>query len=335
MRKYIKSSELSGQALQNYINKIQKEVKLDLEDIVADLDWSMRDDNVYLSVTFKDDNFTNSVFIFEPWRFTGMTSYIPEDVDMVVRTVQNFAKKRKLFNEPYWEELDRKTVLDSDGFITDYTLYYNEDEGRYVCIFGDSDYYTPENSDPDFECETEREAREWFDSYRGPGEEDDDWMEEESIKSSVDVGQKMNATQVVVWMYEEFPDWAFYDEHELADGRIMLKFELGPKNQREDLEEALDEKEISYVIRNQLNIFAPEDSEYEGVESSSEIIDMGLGDDVEYWYFTTHGVQPGSVPHGLVINQVIDKPEGTYFSANRVISTDALKYYDIKERALR
>lgn len=259
MKKYIHASELSGQALQDYINKIQKEVERDLEDIVADLDWSMQDDQVYLSVTFKDDNFTNSVFIFEPWRFTGMTAYIPDDVDMVVRTVENFAKKRKLFNEPYWEMIDRKIILDYDGFNTEYTLYYNEEEGRYVCIFGDSDIYTPETADPDWEGETYEEAREWFDDYKGPGEEDEDDY--------------------------DYKDWVE------------------------------DDVESSQSIQSSVQEF------------------FDKGDDVEYWYLTRHGVMPGSVPKGLVIESVIDRPEGTYFSTKRVLTTDALKYYDIKERS--
>lgn len=85
---------------------------------------------------------------------------------------------------------------------------------------------------------------------------------------------KMNATEVVVWMHDNFPDWEFYDERELNDGRIMLKFEHGPKHQIADLEEALESVGLIGVFRNYLNIIAPEDPEYaieEEVQSSSEI----------------------------------------------------------------
>ena len=74
-----------------------------------------------------------------------------------------------------WDLLDKKSVRDSDGFFTDYTLWYNEFTDMYVCIFGDSDIYYPENADYDAEFETEDEAREWFDSYSG-FEDDDDIM---------------------------------------------------------------------------------------------------------------------------------------------------------------
>lgn len=66
-------------------------------------------------------------------------------------------------------------------------------------------------------------------------------------------------------------------------------------------------------------------------QESDEFVDMGTG--LNYWYFTTHGVMPGSVPKGLNIIKIIDRPEGTYFLTDRVLTTKSLKYYDIKERA--
>lgn len=66
-------------------------------------------------------------------------------------------------------------------------------------------------------------------------------------------------------------------------------------------------------------------------QESDEFVDMGTG--LNYWYFTTHGVMPGSIPKGLNIIKIIDKPEGTYFLTDRVLTTKSLKYYDIKERS--
>ena len=63
---------------------------------------------------------------------------------------------------------------------------------------------------------------------------------------------------------------------------------------------------------------------------SAEFTDVGTG--LEYWYFTTHGVQPGSVPTGLNILEIKDTPNGAYFKTDKVILTDALKQYDIKEK---
>ena len=67
--------------------------------------------------------------------------------------------------ESEWVDLDSKSVLDYDGFYTDYTLWTNG--LQFVCIFGDNDLYNPENSDPDFETNDEDEAYEWFNSYEG------------------------------------------------------------------------------------------------------------------------------------------------------------------------
>jgi hypothetical protein len=91
--------------------------------------------------------------------------------------------------------VDSKSVPDSDGFMTDYTWYarirctadewykwlksrsaYNThtlgdipDEyiDGYVFVFGDSDLYTPEDGEYDYECDSYEEATEWFEDYRG------------------------------------------------------------------------------------------------------------------------------------------------------------------------
>ena len=73
-----------------------------------------------------------------------------------------------------WELIDRKSVLDSDGFYTDYSLYYNEDGDYYVTVFGDSDIYHPEDGNFDAEFDSESEALEWFDSYTGFDDTNDD-----------------------------------------------------------------------------------------------------------------------------------------------------------------
>ena len=68
-----------------------------------------------------------------------------------------------------WIKLNRKYVLDSDGFYTDYTLYTNGHE--YICMFGDEDIYGPDPDYADFSTDSEEEAMEWFDSYEGMDED--------------------------------------------------------------------------------------------------------------------------------------------------------------------
>lgn len=121
-----------------------------------------------------------------------------------------------------WVELDHKMVKDSDGFETDYTLWYNEYTDKYVCIFGDRDVYYPENSEWDIECENEDEAREWFDSYTGFDDEDD--IESAECIECSDLG----ATDVVDIMYNEFPKASFIEEAPDPDypDKIQLKFDF-------------------------------------------------------------------------------------------------------------
>jgi hypothetical protein len=65
-----------------------------------------------------------------------------------------------------------KTVPDSDGFLTEYTLYSTTDGDYYFCMFGDSDIYGPDPDYADFETWSLDEAMEWFDNYEGFTDDD-------------------------------------------------------------------------------------------------------------------------------------------------------------------
>lgn len=81
----------------------------------------------------------------------------------------------------YWDRIEdtpyykvaSKSVMDSDGFWTEYTMYYNEDEDNYFFIFGDSDLYGPDPDYADWECDTNDEAVEWYNNYNGFEDEED------------------------------------------------------------------------------------------------------------------------------------------------------------------
>lgn len=83
-----------------------------------------------------------------------------------------------------YELIRSKQVEDADGFMTDYTMYYDTENEQYVFVFGDNDRYRPEDGDFDYECESEDEAYEWFDSYNGFAEEDDDIYSAQSVTAS-------------------------------------------------------------------------------------------------------------------------------------------------------
>lgn len=69
------------------------------------------------------------------------------------------------------------------------------------------------------------------------------------------------------------------------------------------------------------------DSDYRNDDIYSSTTSSG-----RYWYFTRHGVQPGSVPKYVNILDIVDTPEGTYFLADGVILTNDLRNYEIQER---
>ena len=68
------------------------------------------------------------------------------------------------------------------------------------------------------------------------------------------------------------------------------------------------------------------------VNTQNDVIESSTTLSDRYWYFTRHGVQPGSVPKYVNILDIIDTPEGSYFLADGVILTNDLRDYDIKER---
>ena len=85
-----------------------------------------------------------------------------------------------------WEEIASKSVSDSDGFMTDYTMYRNINTGEYVFVFGDKDIYRPEDGYFDHVEEDVSAAEEWFNSYQGLIEGDDMWEKLQSLEDGVD-----------------------------------------------------------------------------------------------------------------------------------------------------
>lgn len=76
--------------------------------------------------------------------------------------------------DTYYMLVDRKDVVDSDGFWTKYSMYRKMPGNEYVMIYGDPDLYQPEDGDFDMEFDNEAEAFEWFESYQGFEDDEDD-----------------------------------------------------------------------------------------------------------------------------------------------------------------
>lgn len=147
----------------------------------------------------------------------------------------------------YWDsssyvEVDHKMVQDSDGFYTDYTMYQDMDTGEYVCVFGDKDFYGPEDGDWDAgPFDTEEEAREWFDNYNG--------FEDESLDESFD-GVKSDAESI-----ERFLTDNNFGNYELVD------YEDYPlETSKIDFEVSGDWKHDHLRFKNLINKWAKENN---------------------------------------------------------------------------
>lgn len=55
----------------------------------------------------------------------------------------------------------------------------------------------------------------------------------------------------------------------------------------------------------------------------------------KFWYFTTHGLGPGTIPKDLKLLQVIEAINGDYICLDGVLNTSELQKYDIIEKAPR
>lgn len=119
------------------------------------------------------DDYTMEDFYNEFGEHQGKKEWIKETKKFLVPVESGTDLPNGDYIKARYELLDRKDVLDFDGFYTKYSMYKDTEDDRYVFVFGDPDIYRPEDEDFDYECESESEAYEWFDSYRGADEEDD------------------------------------------------------------------------------------------------------------------------------------------------------------------
>lgn len=254
-------------------------------------------------------------------------------------------------DEYQWYMLDIKDVLDPDGWSDTYSVWVgypkNEDDDSiditnpyYVCIFGDD----PTNSYKDWECDSYEEAIEFFTFYGEDEYDDSDELYAScDIESSID--EKLyGATDIVNDLYIKFPKLYFIYERDVGDNQVDLYFEFNKKDvDINELEDYIKDtyKSIGYGInRNgRLKIRCIEDGDEDSEITSSSNVEKEfdeMGNDEEYWYYTRHGVGPGSVPKGLGIERYAyddDDPYGEYFSVRgKTIRPKAMKYYDIKEK---
>ena len=101
--------------------------------------------------------------------------------------------------DPDWALVATKTVEDADGFQTEYTWYTDGD--RHICIFGDTDLYSPSSCEPDAEFDDEAAAKEWFDNYTGfrdPSSLDDDLDEAPATSANLPAAKVTTAPTKII-----------------------------------------------------------------------------------------------------------------------------------------
>lgn len=169
------------------------------------------------------------------------------------------------------------------------------------------------------------------------GSENVDSAEYITSKSSVDTIRSKIEKAVTRFMVSEgFPedevwDYAHVDVANTSDGlRVEVRAEL-TYDSMYDLAETLNQIVSRYdsdayfgmVEAGIIEAFIRTES----VTSAS--FDTGVG---PYWYFTRHGVMPGSVPKDINILDIVDEDGGSYFLSDKVIDTNDLREYEIKEK---
>ncbi len=82
-----------------------------------------------------------------------------------VKASNDYTDSDDEYDASHWKEVASKQVIDSDGFLTDYTMYTNGE--TYICMFGDKDVYEPDASYADYETEDEKNAWDWFNTCEG------------------------------------------------------------------------------------------------------------------------------------------------------------------------
>lgn len=128
-----------------------------------------------------------------------------------------------------WEFIKGKMIKDSDGFLTSYDWYRNKDSGLNIFMFG------VDEADPDYadwETESDSEAKEWFNSYKGF---DDEEELDESVKSSATAEIISKELKDAAYKLFKTPKWGFETDKEIKD-YINLFFDASEDPKTGDIE---------------------------------------------------------------------------------------------------
>lgn len=201
-----------------------------------------------------------------------------------------------------WRELSSKMVPDSDGFMTDYTLYestspYNS--CMYICMFGDKDIYKPDESYADMTFDDLGEAEDWFYSYEGLVDDEEEILSDSEVHLSEDEPQMC---------------WRVY-----VDGEITGTFfsdALANAHAAEFIAQGYDANRVDVVF---------EEYWHEDSMSPKDVIVSS-----SFCYALKHGFGPGTIPKDVDVLNFKDEGYLTIVELDRELTPEELDYYDIR-----
>ena len=162
----LESITADSESREGYIRNLIEKVENKLVDNIDGATWDYGDTEMYLTISVADtDQLLEFTIPYDDLTMKNITADTNTIVDAVMESIEKVNSRYKFIKS--------KTVEDSDGFNTDYTMYYDTEEDRYVFVFGDRDLYSPEDGYFDWETEDKESAEEWFDNYTGFEDEED------------------------------------------------------------------------------------------------------------------------------------------------------------------
>lgn len=178
---------------------------------------------------------------------------------------------------------------------------------------------------------------------------------EKALESALDnlaMRQEMNIKKYEIAFQDaiegQYPDkswWEvtdcdiFSDLAENRDPSLTIKHILA--GLKPELKEAVGEdSEKEYKVRKPIkeSLRRKRLGESEKEPTIKRYSDVRPRSERKYWYFTTHGVQPGSIPRDLNVLEVRDGEnergtQGTFVMLDGVLNTSELRKYDMRELA--
>lgn len=155
----------------------------------------------------------------------------------------------------------------------------------------------------------------------------------------------------IMYKDEDWDGWDLYADvsinldEPIPEDEIVLSHDLNQKMRQEVINDLAqnnsgdyvqlkpDWKEIILNMQKERGYKREEYTEslHEAVQRYSDVVPY---EERGYWYFTKHGLGPGTIPDDLkVLDVVEDDNFGTYIKLDGILNTSELSYYDMIEKA--